>query len=87
MDMPVETQTYGGAIMNRPIKFRGRYIGYHFPLVGKMVYGSLISYKDNSSTLHCWICSQGLEPFHVDYPVDADSIAQLVGYDANGREV
>ena len=71
----------------RKIKFRGRCIGNHFPHFGEMVYGSLIAYEDNASSLHCFICSQGQEPFHVDYPVDPDSVAQLVGYDSDGNEV
>ena len=73
--------------MNRTIKFRGRCIGNHFPHFGEMVYGSLIAYEDNASSLHCFICSQGQEPFHVDYPVDPESVAQLVGYDSDGNEV
>ena len=73
--------------MTRTIKFRGRCIDNHLPDTGKMVYGSLIAYEDNASSLHYFICSQGQEPFHVDYPVDPDSIAQFVGFDCDGNEV
>ena len=71
----------------RKIKFRGRCIDNHFPHFGEMVYGSLIAYEVNASSFHYSICSHEPVPFHVDYPVDPDSVAQLVGFDADGREV
>lgn len=59
--------------MNRPIKFRGR------RLDGPLVYGDLIHYKNGNVAIQ--IIEGGI------YPVIPDSVAQLVGYDKDGREV
>lgn len=71
----------------RKIKFRGRVPeGYHH-YGGQTVYGSLVTYPENAS----W--NQGYPNWIVpldyrrSFPVDEDSVAQLVGYDKDGREV
>ena len=73
--------------MNRPIKFLGRVPeGYHH-YGEQFVYGSLVIYPENAP----W--AQGYPHWIVPlddrraYPVDADSIAQFVGYDSAGNEV
>ena len=73
--------------MNRPIKFRGRVPENYHHYGGQTIYGSLVTYPKNAP----W--AQGYPNWIVplydrrSYPVDEDSIAQLVGYDADGREV
>ena len=68
--------------MNRPIKFRGRVPDTDKLDGGKIVYGSLVEY--NFGRDRFWI-----NPLDGDrnYPVEENSIAQLVGYDANGEEI
>jgi len=78
--------------MNRPIKFRGRVINRKAAVgneaeIGDLVTGSLIIYEEEPARRRCWIKRQEKNHVHIDYPVDEDSIAQLVGYDANGNEV
>lgn len=75
--------------MNRPIKFRGRICDENKARddQGEFVFGSYC-YEDYGKRdarlgiLHAIIDEGGEE-----FIVDADSIAQLVGYDKNGREV
>lgn len=78
--------------MNRPIKFRGRVINRKAAVgneaeIGDLVTGSLIIYEEEPARRRCWIKRQEKKHVHIDYPVDEDSIAQLVGYDKDGREV
>ena len=58
-----------------PIKFRAK-----DSFLGKTVYGDLIHYPDN----HIGICPVGKDE---SAEVDPDSVAQLIGYDAEGNEV
>ena len=73
--------------MNRVIKFRGRVPENYHHYGGQTVYGSLVTYPENAS----W--NQGYPNWIVpldyrrSFPVDENSVAQLVGYDADGREV
>ena len=60
--------------MKRPIKFRGR----HIATGGKMVYGNLLLLN---SAAYIYRAKSGV------FEVDPNSIAQLVGYDKDGREV
>lgn len=60
---------------NIPIKFRGRPTS---AMYGNLVFGDLIHYNGRIA-IH--VIRQGI------YTVDPDSIAQLVGYDVDGREV
>ena len=75
--------------MNRPIKFRGRIAKDHVEnwKHGEIICGSLMVFADDpiAGCTH-WIIDEKSKPYR-NYPVDEDSIAQLVGYDANGREV
>ena len=76
----------------RQIKFRGRVINRKAAVgneaeIGDLVTGSLIIYEEEPARRRCWIKRQEKNHVHIDYPVDEDSIAQLVGYDAHGREV
>ena len=78
--------------MKRPIKFRGRVINRKAAVgneaeIGDLVTGSLIIYEEEPARRRCWIKRQEKNHVHIDYPVDADSIAQLVGYDVDGNEV
>ncbi|MBQ3435078.1 MAG: hypothetical protein IJG24_08560 [Selenomonadaceae bacterium] len=69
----------------RPIKFRGRVPDNQGIDAGKIVCGSLLDYGEG--TLNCpqfWIRPKDADR---NFPVDEDSIAQLVGFDADGREV
>ena len=68
--------------MNRQIKFRGRVEQNDNFDGGRIVYGSLVIYADGLST-H-WIY-----PIDGDrnYPVDRDSVSQLIATDRNGYEV
>lgn len=59
----------------KPIKFRGRAQTIE---PGKIVYGDIIHVNGEPT-----ICDQ----FLYQYYVDADSIAQFVGYDKAGNEV
>lgn len=49
---------------------------------GKIVYGSLVIYEGGLNT-H-WINPLGGER---NYPVEPDSVSQLIGHDKNGAEV
>lgn len=75
----------------RPIKFRGVVIGRRAAVgreadIGDIVKGSLIIEGNDATPLY--FIRQQVEGYAaIDYPVDPDSIAQLVGYDKNGREV
>ena len=73
----------------RPIKFRGRIAKDHVEKWkrGEIICGSLMVFADAPITgcTH-WIIDEKSKPYR-NYPVDEDSIAQLVGYDADGREV
>ena len=60
--------------MKRPIKFRGRATTLE---VGKMVYGDLIQSGGEASIF------DGTHRFYVD----PNTVAQLVGYDKDGREI
>lgn len=71
--------------MNRTIKFRGRVFDGHRFNAGEMVYGSLITYKEG--LFDRYEIQRVEDGFFVNYRVDEDSIAQFVGYDADGREV
>lgn len=66
----------------RPIKFCGRVPDSDKTYGGKIVYGSLVEYACGREKF--WINPIDGER---NYPVDPESIAQLVGYDKNGREV
>lgn len=76
----------------RPIKFRGRVINRKAAVgneaeIGDLVTGSLIIYEEEPARRRCWIKRQEKNHVHIDYPVDEDSIAQLVGFDREGAEV
>ena len=66
----------------RPIKFRGHVPDSDKLDGGKVVYGSLVVYATGMYT-H-WIYTEGAER---NYPVEPESVAQLVGYDRDGQEV
>ena len=70
--------------MTRPIKFRGR-VHETDPLdAGKIVYGSFVDYGENFYQYRYWIYPTDGDR---NFPVDENSIAQLVGYDKDGKEV
>lgn len=58
--------------MNRPIKFRG-----HNYFTGELHYGFYLEDEDGANILEN----------NRTYLVDPDTVAQLVGFDKNGREV
>lgn len=64
----------------RPIKFRGRDMTGHF------VFGLLTKKRIRSSGKISWAIATGTRQSEV-VPVNEDSIAQLVGFDCDGREV
>ena len=66
--------------MKRPIKFRGRDMTGHF------VYGLLTKKRIRSSGEIRWAIAQS-EKQSDTIPVNENSIAQLVGFDCDGREV
>lgn len=73
----------------RTIKFRARVVETDLLDAGKIVYGSFVDYGETSSrglnSFHrYWIITPDDEP---NYPVDRDSVQQLIRYDANGAEV
>ena len=71
----------------RPIKFRGRVPeGYH-PYGGQTVYGSLVRYREDAYWAQGYPNWIVLLDGHRSYPVNEDSVAQLVGFDADGNEV
>lgn len=61
--------------MKIPIKFRGRPT---FAMYGDLVFGDLIHYN---ARIAIHVIRQGI------YTVAPDSVAQLVGYDVDGKEV
>ena len=65
----------------RPIKFRGR------DMNGNLVYGLLTKKKIRSSGELRWAIAVGNCSLPETIPVNENSIAQLVGYDKDGREV
>lgn len=65
----------------RTIKFRGKVAAECEGYAGQTVYGSLIIYALGSTH---WINSLEDER---GYPVEPDSVAQMVGYDSNGAEI
>ena len=69
--------------MKRTIKFCGR-VHENDPLdAGKIVYGSFVDYGDNHDQYRYWIYPiDGVR----NYPVDPESVKQLVGFDCDGRE-
>lgn len=73
----------------RPIKFRGRIAKDHVEnwKHGEIICGSLMVFADDpiAGCTH-WIIDEKSKPYR-NYPVDEDSIAQLVGYDRDGNEV
>lgn len=77
--------------MIRPIKFRGTVISRKAAVgreadIGDIVTGSLII-EDDGFTQSYWIRHKKKDYAAIDYPVDPDSVAQLVGYDKDGNEV
>lgn len=66
----------------REIKFRGVVPGSDKLDGGKVVSGSLVIYATGMYT-H-WIYTEGADR---NYPVEPESVAQLVGYDRDGQEV
>ena len=75
--------------MKRPIKFRGRVSDSDKLDGGKVVFGSLVDYGKTETNLFGASSRFWINPIDGDrnFPVDEDSIAQLVGFDENGREV
>ena len=67
--------------MKRPIKFRGRAMNRDF------VFGLLTKKKIRSSGEIRWAIATGNCTAGETVPVNENSIAQLVGYDKDGREV
>ena len=67
--------------MKRPIKFRGRAMN------GDFVYGLLTKKKIRSSGEIRYAIAAGNCTAGETIPVNENSIAQLVGYDANGKEI
>lgn len=70
----------------RTIKFRGRVPDTDKLDGGRIVYGSLVDYGEDDGLYRYWIHPIGGGGRNY-FPVNENSIAQLVGYDANGREV
>ena len=66
--------------MKRPIKFRGRTCG------NVMVYGDL-RHMVETEGIGCLVASTRHYVTVDDIEVTPESVAQLVGYDANGNEV
>lgn len=66
----------------RPIKFRGVVPDSDKLDGGKIVYGSLVIYA--TGMYSHWIYTEGADR---NCPVEPESVAQLVGYDRDGREV
>ena len=73
----------------RKIKFRGRIAKDHVEnwKHGEIICGSLMVFADDpiAGCTH-WIIDEKSKPYR-NYPVDEDSIAQLVGVDSAGNEV
>ena len=77
--------------MKRPIKFRGRVTANfeHGMHKGKLICGTLQDYgavhiKREDWNSGYWIYPGGKEG---SYPIEPESLVQLVGYDANGNEI
>lgn len=66
--------------MTRPIKFRGR------TKRGKLVHGDL-RHMVETEGIGCLVASTRHYVTVGDIEVDPESVAQLVGYDCDGREV
>ena len=75
--------------MKRPIKFRGRVPEADKLDGGKVVFGSLVDYGKTETNLLCASSRFWINPIGGDrnFPVEENSIAQLVGYDKDGNEV
>ena len=73
----------------RTIKFRGRVHDNDELDRGKIIFGSLTDYGKNETNLFGASSRFWITPIDGDrnFPVDEDSIAQLVGYDVDGNEV
>lgn len=70
---------------NVPIKFRGADI-----IADKLYYGDYITRSDGSCAIRFKASSDPFELFDLhegEIAVKPESVAQLVGYDANGNEV
>ena len=66
----------------RTIKFRGQSIGGHY------VYGLLTKKKIRNNGNVCWAIAAGDGLRSADVvPVNEESIAQLVGFDDDGKEI
>lgn len=73
--------------MTKPIKFRGRVPVSDEHHGGKIVFGSLVIYSEDEAYCQgypCWIVPP---KDYRSYPVETDSVAQLVGVDKDGNEV
>ena len=68
--------------MKRPIKFRGRVPDSDKLDGGKIVFGSLVDYGDGMYRF--WINPIGGDR---NFPIEENSIAQLVGFDSEGNEI
>lgn len=75
--------------MKRPIKFRGRVSDSDKLDGGKVVFGSLVDYGKTETNLFGASSRFWINPIDGDrnFPVEENSIAQLVGYDKDGNEV
>lgn len=75
----------------RTIKFRGRVPDNDKLDGGKIVFGSLVDYGAPPNNRYSTCPRFWIHPPDGDgdrnFPVEPDSVAQLVGYDANGKEV
>lgn len=69
-----------------PIKFRGRVPDTDKLDGGRIVYGSLVDYGEDDGLYRYWIHPIGGGGRNY-FPVDEFSIAQLVGYSKDGREI
>ena len=72
--------------MTRPIKFRGRVPDTDKLDGGRIVYGSLVDYGEDDGLYRYWIHPIGGGGRNY-FPVNENSIAQLIGYDSAGNEV
>lgn len=65
----------------RPIKFRGRSLE-----TGEVIFSEIVDYWVTGAKIGYWVRAYGAWELRWEN-VDPDSIAQLVGYDKNGKEV